>query len=87
MYAFHIIDQYDTSGIFSDTIMFVVHVDNPKLISDIHIAHGDMKCICRTVVVYAKHHISVFKYETLLQQGISEPIFYGDLVYKFKRIV
>ena len=23
----------------------------------------------------------------LLQQGISEPIFYGDLVYKFKRIV
>ena len=24
---------------------------------------------------------------TLLQQGISEPIFYGDLVYKFKRIV
>ena len=25
--------------------------------------------------------------ETLLQQGLSEPIFYGDLVYKFKRIV
>ena len=23
----------------------------------------------------------------LLQQGISEPIFYGDLVYKFNRIV
>ena len=23
----------------------------------------------------------------LLQQGLSEPIFYGDLVYKFKRIV
>ena len=23
----------------------------------------------------------------LLQKGISEPIFYGDLVYKFKRIV
>ena len=22
-----------------------------------------------------------------LQQGISEPVFYGDLVYKFKRIV
>ena len=32
----------------------------------------------------------IVKYEiglkTLLQQGISEPIFYGDLVYKFKRI-
>ena len=25
--------------------------------------------------------------KTLLQEGISEPIFYGDLVYKFKRIV
>ena len=25
--------------------------------------------------------------KTLLLQGISEPIFYGDLVYKFKRIV
>ena len=25
--------------------------------------------------------------KTLLQQGISEPIFYGDLVYKFKGIV
>ena len=25
--------------------------------------------------------------KTLLQQGISEPIFYSDLVYKFKRIV
>ena len=25
--------------------------------------------------------------ETLLQQGISEHIFYGDLVYKFKRVV
>ena len=25
--------------------------------------------------------------KTLMQQGISEPIFYGDLVYKFKRIV
>ena len=25
--------------------------------------------------------------KTLLQKGISEPIFYGDLVYKYKRIV
>ena len=25
--------------------------------------------------------------KTLLQQGISEPVFYGDLVYKFKQIV
>ena len=26
-------------------------------------------------------------FKTLLQQGISEPIFYGDLVYKFKQTV
>ena len=25
--------------------------------------------------------------KTLLQQGISEPVFYNDLIYKFKRIV
>ena len=25
--------------------------------------------------------------KTLLQQGVSEPVFYGDLVYRFKRIV
>ena len=30
---------------------------------------------------------SIVSSKTLLQQGISEPIFYGDLVYKFKRIV
>ena len=38
-----------------------------------------------------KHFELIVKYniglKTLLQQGISEPIFYGDLVYKFKRIV
>ena len=31
-----------------------------------------------------KHNIGL---KALLQQGISEPIFYGDLVYKFKLIV
>ena len=25
--------------------------------------------------------------KTLLQKGISEPVFYRDLVYKFKRII
>ena len=41
--------------------------------------------------VYHIHSELIVKYniglKTLLQQGISEPIFYGDLVYKFKRIV
>ena len=40
---------------------------------------------------YPRHSELIVKYniglETLLQQGISEPIFYGDLVYKFTRIV
>ena len=40
---------------------------------------------------YHRHSELIVKYniglKTLLQQGISEPIFYGDLVYIFKRIV
>ena len=40
---------------------------------------------------YHSHSELIVKYntglKTLLQQGISESIFYGDLVYKFKRIV
>ena len=40
---------------------------------------------------YHRHSELIVKYniglKTLLQQGISEPIFYGDLVYKFKGIV
>ena len=40
---------------------------------------------------YHRHSELIVKYniglKTLLQQGISEPIFYGDLVHKFKRIV
>ena len=40
---------------------------------------------------YHRHTELIVKYnnrlKTLLQQVISEPIFYGELVYKFKRIV
>ena len=40
---------------------------------------------------YHRHSELIVKYniglKTLLQQGISEPIFYGDVVYKFKRNV
>ena len=40
---------------------------------------------------YHRHSELFVKYNIglniLLQQGISGPIFYGDLVYKFKRIV
>ena len=43
--------------------------------------------------LYHRHSELIVKYmyniglKTLLQQGISEPIFYGDLVFKFKLIV
>ena len=40
---------------------------------------------------YHRHSELIVKYniglKTLPQQGISEPILYGDLVYKFKRII
>ena len=40
---------------------------------------------------YHRHSEFIVKYniglKTLLQQSISEPYIYGDLVYKFKRIV
>ena len=40
---------------------------------------------------YYKHSEFIVRYniclKTFLQQGISEPVFCGDLVYKFKRIV
>ena len=46
---------------------------------------------CNVSKFYQRHSELIVKYniwlKTLLQQGISEPIFYGDLVYKFKRIV
>ena len=42
-------------------------------------------------IFYYRHSEPIVKiqylFKTLLQQGISEPVFYGDLVYKFKRIV
>ena len=40
---------------------------------------------------YHRHSELIVNYniclKTLLQQGISDPVFYGDLVYKFKRII
>ena len=39
--------------------------------------------VCLNMLI-VKYNIEL---KTLLQQGISKPIFYGDLVYKFKRIV
>ena len=42
-------------------------------------------------IFYRQHYELVSKFnvglKTLLYQGLSEPVFYGDLVYKFKTIV
>ena len=40
---------------------------------------------------YRRHHEFVSKFnvvsKSLLHQGLSEPEFYGDLVYKFKKVM
>ena len=55
----------------ADAVRFV----SPKTFSKFYHRHSDL---------IVKYNIGL---KTLLQQGISEPIFYGDLVYKFKGIV
>ena len=53
----------------------------------------DNDSVCRRLINNSYHMLlaEIFPgfigLKTLLHQGISEPIFYGDLVYKFKRIV
>ena len=45
----------------------------------------------RTIVHWDALPFNIMSYllwhNSIMQQGISEPVFYGDLVYKFKRIV
>ena len=42
-------------------------------------------------IVYRRHYELICKYnvglKTLLSEGLSEPEFYGDLVYKFKKLI
>ena len=42
------------------------------------------KFYCRDSALLEKYSVSL---KTLLQQGISEPEFYGDLVYRFRKII
>ena len=44
-------------------------------------------CLQFVIVVFPDHTHLLFGSKPLLQKGISEPIFYGDLVNTFKRIV
>ena len=52
-----------------------------------HIVQGLRKAFSK---FYCRHHELVSKFDVglkfLLHQGLSEPEFYGDLVYKFKKI-
>ena len=61
---------------------------NAKLLKQGYRYHKIRKAFSK---FYHRHSEIIVKYnielKTLLQQGISESIFYGDLVYKFKRIV
>ena len=40
--------------------------------------------LCCALIKLEKYSVSL---KTLLQQGISEPEFYGDLVYRFRKII
>ena len=59
-----------------------------KLLKQDYRCHTNRKAFSN---FYDRHSELIIKYniglKTLLQQGISEPIFYGDLIYKFNRIV
>ena len=58
-----------------------------KLLRQVYRYHKNRKAFSK---FYHRHSELIVKcnigLKTLLQQGISEPIFYGDLVYKFKQI-
>ena len=67
-------------------------------LADINAKRTKLYCFSIYIIKIEKHFLFYhrhselivkfnFSLKTLQQQGISEPIFYGDLVYKFKRIV
>ena len=38
------------------------------------------------IFIYSHYSVNSVSLKTLLQQGISEPEFYGDLVYRFRKM-
>ena len=64
-------------------------LDDPrKLLNQVHRYHKIRKAFFK---FYQRHPELIGKYnidlKTLLQQGILEPVFYVELVYKYKRIL
>ena len=72
------VDDFNNRNLFLTT----------KILKQGYIYHKIRKAFSK---FYHRHSELIVKYniglKTFLQQGKSEPIFYGDLVYKFKRIV
>ena len=68
--------NYQITCPFIVTLACILKVSQPEDIS--------LSSEAQVLTILVKYNIGL---KTLLQQGISEPIFYGDLVYKFKRIV
>ena len=70
------------------TLTTETHILTDKLLKQSYRYHEIRKAFSK---FYHRHSELIVKYniglKTLLQQWISEPIFYGDLVCKFKRIV
>ena len=58
----------------------------PLINSNVYTKLDDLGRIksCRHSALLEKYSVSL---KTLLQQGISEPDFYGDLVYRFRKII
>ena len=78
--------------IFSDSLPVLQslhnnHIENPLLL-DVLLKHKLRKAFSK---FYRRHFDILSKYnvglKTLLLQGLSEPEFYGDLVYKFRKII
>ena len=63
-------------------ITFYIHGKYSKYVTTVTIFHKHFPRSCSALL--EKYSVSL---KTLLRQGISEPEFYGDLVYRFRKIV
>ena len=68
--------------------MILMLVITAKLLKQGYRYHKFRKYFCK---FYRRHHELVSKFnvrlKSLLHQGLSEPELYGDLIYKFKKIM
>ena len=80
-----VIDAISTTSRYLDDILNINNVNIDNMVGQINLSELQLnKANTSDTEATFLDNIGL---KTLLQQGISEPIFYGDLVYKFKRIV